>query len=182
MTTPTITTSRLTLRPLTVADAGAVYDGWASDPDTMRYMTAPLHRSIDDTLAYLKDEEAKRDSGTRFYFGFEVRESGGLAGAGGFSFSEYHAGFELSYLLSKDSRGRGYATEACGAIVRYAADTLGLYDMYAKHARANPASGKILVKLGFVHVRDSTFVSTDAARVFPRMEYRLDLRRVRGGS
>ncbi|GHU57442.1 hypothetical protein FACS1894133_0540 [Clostridia bacterium] len=177
MQTPTITTPRLTLRPLTTADARAVYDGWASDPDTMRYMTAGRHSSLDDTAAYLKTEEAKHKSGKHYYFGFVRNDNGALAGAGGFSFSDYHAGFELSYLLNKDNRGRGYATEACGAVLGYAANTLHLCEMYAKHAAENPASGKILTKLGFVHYKDSTFISSDGTRVFPRREYRLALRK-----
>ena len=67
---------------------------------------------------------------------------------------------ELGYWLTPDAWGRGYATEAAAAVVRTARDTLRLKRLVSGHFIDNPASGKVLRKLGFrptgrVVMRDS---------------------------
>ena len=42
-----VETDRLILRPLTAADAPAVF-AWGSDPEVNRYMSFPLERSVAD--------------------------------------------------------------------------------------------------------------------------------------
>ena len=56
---------------------------------------------------------------------------------------------ELGYWLTPDAWGRGYATEAAGAVVRTARDTLRIKRLVSGHFIDNPASGKVLRKLGF---------------------------------
>jgi ribosomal-protein-alanine N-acetyltransferase len=43
------------------------------------------------------------------------------------------------------------------------------------HAKANPASGAVLEKLGFVYDRDDMTPHVDGVRVFDSREYYLDL-------
>ena len=45
--------------------------------------------------------------------------------------------------------GRGYAPEAAGAVLQYAFEELGLNRVWAQHFTRNPASGRVLEKLGF---------------------------------
>ncbi len=56
---------------------------------------------------------------------------------------------ELGYWIAPDAWGQGFATEAATAIVRFAFDTLGLSHLTSGHAVDNPASGRVLTKLGF---------------------------------
>jgi len=55
---------------------------------------------------------------------------------------------ELGYWIAPDAWGRGYATEAGRAVVDLAR-TLGIRRIAARHAIDNPASGRVLRKLGF---------------------------------
>jgi len=55
---------------------------------------------------------------------------------------------ELGYWIARPYWGLGFATEAAGALVR-AARTLGHRRIRARHAVDNPASGRVLRKLGF---------------------------------
>jgi [ribosomal protein S5]-alanine N-acetyltransferase len=48
-----------------------------------------------------------------------------------------------------NSKGRGYAFEAAHAVVRFAREHAGVLRLRAGHAYDNPASGRILCKLGF---------------------------------
>lgn len=55
---------------------------------------------------------------------------------------------ELGYWFAREHWGRGYATEAARAVLRLAR-TLGHRRIVAKHFIDNPASGRVLAKLGF---------------------------------
>ncbi|WP_316528126.1 GNAT family N-acetyltransferase [Kitasatospora brasiliensis] len=56
----------------------------------------------------------------------------------------------LSYILRADAWGRGYATEGVHRILALAFGHLGLPKVRAKHRPDNPASGRVLLKAGFV--------------------------------
>ncbi len=55
---------------------------------------------------------------------------------------------ELGYWIARDHWGRGYATEAARAVLRLAG-TLGHRRISAGHFTDNPASGRVLRKIGF---------------------------------
>jgi RimJ/RimL family protein N-acetyltransferase len=55
---------------------------------------------------------------------------------------------EMGYWIARPFWGRGYATEACGALLDIAR-TLGLDSLEASHFIDNPASARVLDKLGF---------------------------------
>ena len=46
--------------------------------------------------------------------------------------------------------GRGYATEAARAILDHGFESLGLNRIYAHHMVRNPASGRVLEKIGMM--------------------------------
>jgi RimJ/RimL family protein N-acetyltransferase len=55
---------------------------------------------------------------------------------------------EMGYWIARPFWGRGYATEACRALVEIAR-TLGLPCLEGSHFLDNPASARVLEKLGF---------------------------------
>ncbi|HKG93136.1 MAG TPA: GNAT family protein [Gemmatimonadaceae bacterium] len=59
-----------------------------------------------------------------------------------------HARGELGYWVGAGMWGRGYATEAARAVVSFGFATLGLNRIQARHFLRNPASGRVLQKLG----------------------------------
>jgi [ribosomal protein S5]-alanine N-acetyltransferase len=60
-------------------------------------------------------------------------------------------GYEFGYWLGKPFWGFGYATEAAHRLVRYAFEALGLETVHAGWFYDNPASGRVLAKLGARH-------------------------------
>ena len=60
-----------------------------------------------------------------------------------------HSEAELSFWLDESYGGQGYATEAAAAVVTYGFDALELNRIEAYHMVRNPASGRVLAKLGF---------------------------------
>ena len=60
-----------------------------------------------------------------------------------------HGQGELSFWLAESHSGRGYTTEAARAVVALGFDDLHLNRICAFHMARNPASGRVLTKLGF---------------------------------
>jgi len=58
---------------------------------------------------------------------------------------------ELGYWVGKPFWGNGYATEAARLIVDYGFNQLHLNRICAKHFVRNPASGRVMQKIGMVH-------------------------------
>ena len=56
---------------------------------------------------------------------------------------------EFGYWIARPHWGRGYATEAGRAVIAAARDTLRIPRLNAGHFLDNPASGRVLQKLGF---------------------------------
>jgi [ribosomal protein S5]-alanine N-acetyltransferase len=55
----------------------------------------------------------------------------------------------LGYWLERSAWGRGFASEAATAVVRFAFEKVGLSKLRAAHACDNEASSRVLGKLGF---------------------------------
>lgn len=56
---------------------------------------------------------------------------------------------ETGYWVRKSAQGRGVATEACNALLRYAFGVLGMRRVGLTHSSGNDASRRIAEKLGF---------------------------------
>jgi RimJ/RimL family protein N-acetyltransferase len=71
-----------------------------------------------------------------------------LIGAVGLEIYEEDEKGELGYWVSEDFWGRGVATEAARALVGFGFDVLCLHKVVAYHMVRNPASGRVLEKIG----------------------------------
>jgi len=60
-----------------------------------------------------------------------------------------HAQAELSFWVERPFWGRGLATEAAAAVLTHAFEVLELNRVTAYHMPRNPASGRVLTRLGF---------------------------------
>jgi RimJ/RimL family protein N-acetyltransferase len=94
---------------------------------------------------------AKFERGEGLSLAITFRSSGDLVGAVGLEISKEHARAELGYWIGKEFWGRGLATEAARAIINYGFESLGLNRIHAQHQTRNPASGRVMAKLGMRH-------------------------------
>jgi len=174
-------TERLLLRPLTISDAETAYYGWTGDPEVARHVSWLPHRSIDDTVEWLKEIEQEQDPEGNtvprgnYIWGFVLKETGELFGSGGLIWEEDLQMFQVGYNIMKTHWNRGYTTEAMRAVLRFAADGLGIKKVAGGHAKEIPASARVLEKLGFVYDRDGTTPHIDGIRYFDSREYFLEL-------
>jgi len=59
---------------------------------------------------------------------------------------------ELGYWLDRAAWGQGYGFEAASAVTHFAFEVAGLSRLTSGHAHDNPASGRVLTKLGFTEL------------------------------
>jgi RimJ/RimL family protein N-acetyltransferase len=85
-------------------------------------------------------------------WGVWERETGELVGDCSLHYDTTFAAWELSYGFRHDRWGRGYASEAARAVVRYGFQTMRVARIVADVDPANPASSRVLEKCGFVRM------------------------------
>ncbi len=79
---------------------------------------------------------------------FAIDLGGDLIGCVGYrAYDEVHA--EMGYWLGKPYWGFGFATEAARALIRHVFQTEGFDYLTCGHFRENPASARVIAKLGF---------------------------------
>lgn len=176
-----IETKRLTLRPLTLADANTAYRRWTGDAEAAKYVSWLPHHSIDDTIEWLKEVEWKFDESGGilesdcYIWGFVLKETGALFGSGGLIWQEERRLFQVGYNIMQACWNRGYATEAMRAILSFASSNLGIKRVAASHAKENLASASVLEKLGFAYEGDGVTPHIDGTRCFETRTYCLEL-------
>lgn len=142
-----IATRRLVLRRPTRDDAPAIFERYASDPEVGRYLAWPVHRSIEDTEAFLEFSDTDWARWPAGPFLVYDAAGGRLLGSTGLAFeSEFVA--STGYVLAADVWGRGYATEALLAMTGLAGE-LGVRRLYACVHPDHLASRRVLEKAGF---------------------------------
>lgn len=102
----------------------------------------------------VKDAEeflAKIESDREVRLAVTLRDSSRLIGGVGLRLVEQHQQAELGYWLGVPYWGRGYGTEAAREMLRFGFEGLKLHRIFATHFSSNPASGRILRKLGMRH-------------------------------
>lgn len=144
-------TERLVLRPLEREDAPAVarLAGRREIADTT--ISIPHPYSEAQAVEWIEAHGASRSGGRELVFGVRLKASGELVGGIGLrDLDREHAQAEMGFWIGVEHWGHGYATEAARALMRFAFVELNLNRICAHHMVRNPASGRVLAKLGMV--------------------------------
>lgn len=144
-----IETERLLLRAFTPVDAQRYYS-YRSLPDTVRYMyqnPMTLDQSIERMPKYagLKFEE----DADVFTLAIQPKHTQELAGEILFKLESVRAKQgEIGWSLHPDSVGKGYVTEAAGALMRVGFEHFGFHRIFARIDTENVASVSVAERLG----------------------------------
>jgi RimJ/RimL family protein N-acetyltransferase len=139
-------TERLLLRPGWKEDAPALFRAIAEEAIVRNLASPPWPYRLADAEAFLATER-KPDEASFLVFR-RTQGAPQLIGSAGLGRRPSGA-IELGYWISRPHWGLGYATEAARAVVAIARDGLRLRRLVAGHFLDNPASGRVLEKLGF---------------------------------
>jgi [ribosomal protein S5]-alanine N-acetyltransferase len=151
---PTLRTERLVLRAFSMGDAEAVtaLAGAREVAATTLLIPHPYQKS--DAEGWIAAHGAEFASGVGADFAITLREGatalreGTVVGAIGLRLSKEHNRADFGYWIGVPYWGCGYATEAGREILRYGFVDLGMQRMTAHHFATNPASGRVIEKLG----------------------------------
>lgn len=148
---PVLQTPRLTLRKMTMRDAGDLY-AYSRDPEVARHVLWDAHRSIMDTRAYLRFIIHQYHDGLPSSYCMVLKETGHVIGTIGFmAYSDENSFVEVGYSLARDQWNKGLTTEALQAVIDLAFRQLRVNRVEAMHECSNPASGRVMVKCGMQH-------------------------------
>ncbi len=148
----TLYTERLILRPYTLADAKEL-QRLIGDRD-IASTTLNIPHPYEDGMAeaWISSRQEKFQKGESFDFAITYQEQGFFIGGisiGEFT-KEYETG-EIGYWIGKPYWNNGYCTEAAHALLIYGFEVLGLNRIHARHFSRNPASGRVMQKIGMKH-------------------------------
>jgi ribosomal-protein-alanine N-acetyltransferase len=141
-------TPRLTLRPAVMADADAIFIGYAQDPEVAKYMIWRPHRDIEETRDFMRRCESSWEENSAYPWVITLKKDGRLIGMiecriRGFS-------MDIGYVLARAHWGQGYTPEAAQAVVNWGLRQEGIFRVWALCDIENLASARVMEKIGML--------------------------------
>lgn len=150
---PTLTTKRLVLRELLLADAADVLV-FRGDPEVQKYDDAPIH-TLQEAAQFIEEMRHACAIGQQEIWAVTLTGSDTVIGLVSLQYRDhggdrYHRRAEVGYGLARASWGQGFGSEAVRVVVLYGFEHLKLNRIYARTIADNHESVRLLEKLGFV--------------------------------
>jgi len=139
--TQTIETSGLLLRRAVREDALPMFRNWASDPEVTRFLTWPVHTSV-ETTQFVLDQWIQAYEKPDFYqWMIVLKEQGEPIGTiSVVRQREDIAEAEIGYCIGSRWWHQGIVSEALGAVIAYLFTQVGMNRIAARHDPDNPHS------------------------------------------
>ena len=148
---PVLTTRRLCLRPFTQADAAQVHS-LAGDWDIAdKTLNVPHPYESGMAEDWIGTHEPGFARGELLALAMTLPPDDLVIGAIGLKLERAHSRAALGYWVGRPYWGQGYCTEAARALVAYGFESFQLNKINAECLTRNPASARVLIKLGITH-------------------------------
>ncbi|WP_284646315.1 GNAT family N-acetyltransferase [Paenibacillus silviterrae] len=148
---PSFETERLLLRLFELSDAKFV-QVLAGDQDVASTTLSIPHPYPDGAAeGWIERTRQAAEKGDIFSFALLSKEDGKLIGCISLRLAKQFNHAELAYWVGKTFWGQGFATEAARRIIQFGFEDLELNRIYAAAMTRNPASYKIMSKIGMKH-------------------------------
>lgn len=148
--TPTLSSQRIYLRPITIADYPAI-KVYRQDPQNCRYIRP---YESDEKLKVIVQQLSKSWClAPENWNGLAIcmQEDDALVGEIAFRIDDWQSQrAEIGYRLSETVAGKGICTEAANLLIPYLFKELGFFKLIAKCDSRNIASSSVLEKLSFI--------------------------------
>lgn len=140
-----LTTGRLRLRRLRLADAEAVFSEWARDHETTKFLIFRPHASMEEAIAFAERCETAWKDGADFTWMIELE--GRIVGC--IAAHPSTGKVAIGYVLNRAHWGRGLMTEAVQALTSWLIVQSGVFRVWAVCDCENLGSARVLEKSGF---------------------------------
>ena len=157
-----IKTKRLILRPVQAGDEAEIHE-YAGDKDITMMFWLP-NDTYEETCEFVKRNVAEWQSADQSDFEFVILYNNRIIGGcdADLGHSEDRSYATLGWIINKQYRNMGFASEAAEAVMDYAFENLGIEKVYAQCDINNPASYKVMMKIGM------TCVDEKGTRTYPK--------------
>jgi RimJ/RimL family protein N-acetyltransferase len=141
----------LVLRPFELSDSPRVQ--FLAGDRAIAATTLIVPHPYEDGMAeqWIGAHQERFERGQEVVFAITRKDGGEVIGAIGLTLNLAQEIAVLGYWIGKAYWGCGYCTEAGRAVLRYAFGQLHLHRVHARHLTHNPASGRVMQKLGMRH-------------------------------
>ena len=148
---PILTTERLTLRQLVIADEQEIFN-LRSDGEINKYLDRQVSNTIDDARNFINKVNENINKNDSLYWAITLSDRNILAGTIClFGFSDENDKCEIGYELLTNFQGQGIMKEAAEKVIDYAFNTIKVQKIEASLHKDNKRSIKLLEKLSFIN-------------------------------
>lgn len=136
------------LRPFALSDVSDVQRlaGNRAIADTTMNVPHPYEDGLAED--WISTHQPKLEAGEQAVFAATFKAEGELIGAVGLTIDSAFDRAELGYWIGEPFWGLGYCTEAAKRVVEFGFSAVRLNRIHAGHLDRNPASGRVLQKIG----------------------------------
>jgi RimJ/RimL family protein N-acetyltransferase len=141
-------TARLFLRPIAMADAGAIFQAYQRDPEITQYLIWRPNRTRNDIESYIRSCLQTPPHRARTYV-MQGRKDSVIRGCLDLRQADRHR-LEFGYVLARPWWGQGLMTEALTEIVRWGLSQPAIFRIGAVCDVDNVGSARVMEKAGLV--------------------------------
>lgn len=148
-----ITSERLLIRPITKNDTDAYYK-YASDKNITMMMHLPkeTREEAEAFVSYAVSEWRKDNPNDREYV---IVYEGNIIGGINLEYNDTKDACEIGWIVHKDYRNKGIASEAAKLLIEYAFNTLLVHKVTSHCDSSNVTSEKVMKKAGMMLIDNS---------------------------
>lgn len=146
----TLKTERLLLRPFASHDAESVELLLNDKQIASNTRSIPYPFPEGEGIVRIQEQELKWQVGDAYVFAILLRETKQLIGGVGLEIDKENHHAELGFWIGREFWKSGFCTEAALPVLAFGFDDLGLHRIHAHHLTRNPASGRVLEKIGMI--------------------------------
>ena len=151
---PILTTERLTLRQLVMADEQEIFT-LRSDSEINKYLGRQVSNTIDDARNFINKVNENIHKNDSLYWAITLSDRNRMIGTIClYGFSDEDNNCEIGYELLTNFQGQGLMKEAAQKVIDYAFHTIQVQNIEAFSHRDNQNSIKLLEKLSFSNSKE----------------------------
>jgi len=141
-------TERLILRRFEDSDAEGMYNNWATDSNTCKYLSWDVHENLELTKTIIETWVKEYETGS-YNWVVELKDTNEIIGSiSAVKVNKKHSNVELGYCYGSKYWGKGYASEALRCVIEFFINVCNIHLVEAFYISGNPASGRVMEKAG----------------------------------
>lgn len=140
---------RLILRCFNVKDAKEVFETWTSRPEVVKYLSWPLHGSVEITKMTIKSWFIQYLQENYYHWAITLKKNKKvIGGISVVKIDDNARKAEIGYCIGNDYWHQGYTSEAMARVIKFLFEEVDCNRIEAYHDINNVNSGKVMIKCG----------------------------------